>query len=336
MVLGVIGTVGVDGVLQVDSWHAPVPAPASNTASTTSTATTTSTAAPHLLLVSGLQCGGAEVSSLPREMLLSYLEGRTPAHSAATVCRVIIAGASVGTSTSSSSSSISSSSTSSDNDSKAAAVKELDGFLVQLAGAGVPVDILPGANDPTTANWPQRPLHRSLFQQTARFLSSLVSRTPNPYAAAHDGQYVLGTDGANVQDLTRHLLTTTTTSTTTTETSDKTPQVPVTELQALQRTLQVGHICPTGPDSVPTIPHPREDPMVITTQPGIYFAGNCSKFDTSLVATNQSSGTDQEATTMNSSSSRSRLVCLPKFCDTGEVVLVNLETLGVEILQFQE
>jgi hypothetical protein len=74
---------------------------------------------------------------------------------------------------------------------------------------------------------------------------------------------------------------------------------PVSELQALERTMSTGHICPTGPDTMPTIPHPREDPMVLMmVTPDLYFAGNGTrgehgtnlkpfgfKFATSLVAT---------------------------------------------------
>jgi DNA polymerase delta subunit 2 len=75
---------------------------------------------------------------------------------------------------------------------------------------------------------------------------------------------------------------------------------------------------------VPTIPHPSEDPMVLTANPDLYFAGNCSKFATSLV---DSSSSKQR---------QKRLVCLPKFGETGEAVLVNMETLGVELLCFEE
>lgn len=290
MVVGVIGVVGEDGVMQVTSIYSPVPA--KDAAFGEQQEASTSTGAPHLLLVSGLQCGGSQVSSLPREMLVSYLEGRFPVDSAAKVSHVVVAGGCTGVRDESTTPATA-----------AANVKELDGFLLQVAAAGIPLDVMPGKDDPTTANWPQRPFHRSLLKQTERYQSSLVSRTPNPYAAGHATKYVLGTDGTNVQDLTVNIL------------SDK--QEPVSELEALKRTLQAGHLCPTGPDTVPTIPHAATDPMVMTTHPDIYFAGNCSKFATAVVG-------------------GKRLLCLPVFAETGEAILVNLETLQVEVLSFQE
>jgi DNA polymerase delta subunit 2 len=327
MVVGVVGIVGADGVLTIRSVHHPVAAPDFESTSTSASDTTPeneASLAPHILFLSGLQCGGAHVSSLPRELLVAYLEGRFSAANAARVSRVVIAGGSCSNSNS--------------NSSMSAAVKELDAFLLQVAGAGIPIDILPGQDDPVSANWPQRPLHRSLLKQTVRYCSNLVNRTPNPYSAVcADNKLMVGTDGANVQDLARSLLWTEATTKSTKDDDDDamdtdpvkkettTSFQPVSELQALERTLTAGHVCPTGPDTVPTIPHPREDPMVLTVTPDVYFAGNCSKFATSLVATG-----------VNDSSSKKRLVCLPKFAETGEAVLVNMETLGVELLCFEE
>lgn len=323
MVVGVVGIVGADGVLTIRSVHHPVAAPDFESASTSATTDPENevSVAPHILFLSGLQCGGAHVSSLPRELLVAYLEGRFSAANAARVSRVVIAGGSC---------------SNSNSNGMSAAVKELDAFLLQVAGAGIPIDILPGQDDPVSANWPQRPLHRSLLKQTVRYCSQLVNRTPNPYAAiCGDNKLMVGTDGANVQDLARHLLSTTTKTTKDddddamdTDTKKKettTDFYPVSELQALERTLSAGHICPTGPDTVPTIPHPSEDPMVLTVTPDIYFAGNCSEFATSLVNDISSSNKRQK-----------RLVCLPKFGETGEAVLVNMETLGVELLCFEE
>jgi DNA polymerase delta subunit 2 len=334
MVVGVVGIVGADGVLIIQSVHHPVAAPDSESASdTTSDTADTDNEAPHILFLSGLQCGGAHVSSLPRELLVSYLEGRFSAANAARVSRVVIAGGSC----------------SSSGESMSASVKELDAFLLQVAGAGIPIDILPGQDDPVSANWPQRPLHRSLLKQSVRYCSQIVNRTPNPYAAVvgidASSKLLVGTDGANVQDLARRLLVVSTettndddaamdTDTKKEETAAATSTFhPVSELQALERTLTAGHICPTGPDSVPTIPHPSEDPMVLTVTPDIYFAGNCSKFATSLVVTTTTTGGNSSS---SSKLRQKRLVCLPKFGETGEAVLVNMETLGVELLCFEE
>jgi DNA polymerase delta subunit 2 len=321
MVVGVVGCVRADGVLVIHSVHYPVAAPSfddDNNNSSSTTATAANTTAPHVLFLSGLQCGGVSVSSLPRELLVAYLEGRFGVD-AARVSRIVIAGGSCAAADK--------------NSSMSASVKELDAFLLQVAATGIPIDIMPGQDDPASANWPQRPLHRSLLKQTDRYCSNMVNRTPNPYSAVYGSgkqQLVVGTDGANVQDLSRSLLLTTTNDNDAMDVEDSKTAAASTstfqtlsELQALERTFTAGHICPTGPDSVPTIPHPTQDPMVLTVTPDVYFSGNCSKFATKTVTTVQSQP-------------KKRLLCLPKFGETGEAVLVNMETLGVELLCFEE
>ncbi len=114
----------------------------------------------------------------------------------------------------------------------------------------------------------------------------------------------MGTDGVNVVDLQKHVLS---------ETSET-----LTEIEALEQSLQWSHMCPTGPDSVATVPHVDSDPMVLEQLPHLYFCGNASAFSTKKTAT----GTT--------------LLCVPKFSDTGEAVLVNLETLAVELLRFDD
>eukprot|EP00541_Cyclophora_tenuis_P005197 CAMPEP_0116576846 /NCGR_PEP_ID=MMETSP0397-20121206/20776_1 /TAXON_ID=216820 /ORGANISM="Cyclophora tenuis, Strain ECT3854" /LENGTH=79 /DNA_ID=CAMNT_0004105967 /DNA_START=54 /DNA_END=290 /DNA_ORIENTATION=+ len=79
---------------------------------------------------------------MTRDMLLAYLQGNLTS-SAARVCRVIVAGGSIFV-----------------ND-VSYGTKELDSFLAQICAAGIPVNLLPGEDDPTTANWPQRPIHSS-------------------------------------------------------------------------------------------------------------------------------------------------------------------------------
>lgn len=117
---------------------------------------------------------------------------------------------------------------------------------------------------------------------------------------------MLGTDGRNVSDLQKYLAT-----------REKT----FTPLEALRESLRWQHICPTGPSSVPTVPHGETDPMVLVNMPHLYFAGNCESFATELVEQG-----DMET----------RLVTVPKFAETGEVVLVNLDTVDCELVRFDD
>lgn len=308
MVLGLQGTVSADGCFKVEDVFYPALPPQPSTSD--SDANNGDALAPHLLLISGLNCGDPDVSPLRRDNILSYLRGHFDA-SAAKVAHVVIAGGS----------------TTGHDEHPTVGLKELDSFCNQVCLAGVPVDILPGKDDPTTANWPQRPLHKSLLKNSESKMQALLSRVPNPYGAVFHQKYVMGTDGTNVTDLSKSLLTSNTAHNTQDGSEEDQPViVPVTHLEALRRTLRCGHICPTGPDTVPTMPHPESDPMVLpaTESPHIYFAGNCDAFETELM----------EDTDNNDA--KVRLICLPKFSATGEAVLVNLETLETKSIHFPD
>ncbi|GKY95061.1 hypothetical protein MPSEU_000470300 [Mayamaea pseudoterrestris] len=296
IVLAVQGTVESDGVLNVTKVYSPA-LPEYPTNPQAAGALQENTSTPFLLLVSGIHCGDPAVPSLPRELLVSFLEGRFGAEKAFSVSRIILAGGL----------------TSAD----ASAIKELDAFCTALASTGIPMDVFPGKDDPTTANWPQRPIHRSLLQRTSQHFSKLVHRTPNPYAATHAGKYVIGTDGTNVKDLCQFVLKEDADAMK--DDDDGANYSPITQLDALGQTLEWCHVCPTGPDSVPTAPHSTQDPMVLDEIcPSVYFCGNSNKFATKLC-----------------NDSNTRLICIPNFSETGEAVLVNLATLGVELLRFE-
>merc|ERR1712194_95927 len=90
---------------------------------------------------------------------------------------------------------------------------------------------------------------------------------------------------------------------------------------------------PTGPDSLPTVPS-STDPFVLPHRPTVYFAGNCDKFETRLVDGN---GDEMaEDATAAREKSATRLICVPSFALTGEVVLVKLRSLECEVLSFND
>lgn len=311
MIVAIQGVVQTNGILKVQQVFLPALPPnptivtPSNDNNDNNNNEVLADGSPHLLLVSGLNCGNPNQSSLQRDMLLSFVRGHFSQMAGAEISRVIIAGGS----------------TIVNLDHPTVGVKELDTFCVQLGASGIGIDILPGKDDPTTANWPQRPLHRSLLQFSDRYISHLMNRTPNPYASVHANKYILGTDGTNIHDLTKSLLATKITESTDNEGCSNNNRTPIRELEALRQTLKCGHICPTGPDSVPTMPHPETDCLVIPETPHIYFAGNCDTFDTEL---------------FDDGNVKCRLICIPKFSETGEAVVVNLETLQVKVVRFED
>ena len=296
--------------------------------------------APHLLLVSSLLCGDPDVSSLPREMLVSYLQGHFDPDSAARVARIVVAGSGPGAVE------------------PTMGLRELDLWGLQVTRtASIPLDILPSATDPTSRNWPQRPFHSSLLPHTLRdttgSAASMAHMTPNPYEAMHGNQLVLGTDGLNVRDLQKHILKPQPLPSDDDNDGQKkeddeddnnnstssSPQL-LTELEALEQTLRWSHICPTGPSSSSLGMVPSGDPMVLNrATPNLYFCGNCEEgFATKLLTYDDddadTTGSDGDDAS-ESEKPKTRLVCIPKFSETGEAVLVNLQTLDVEVLRFK-
>jgi hypothetical protein len=303
-----------DGALQVDAVHVPNPLPGLE-APAAASVEGADAETKSLLLVSGLNCGDPAASPLPRDMLLSFLQGCFGVDKARTIGQVVVAGGLVSPS--------SSGTGAGPAGGRVDALRDLDAWVLQAAACGAFVDVLPGRDDPTTANWPQRPLHRSLLPGSSGLASGVVHHVPNPYAAMLGDSFVVGTDGTNVQDLVRQL-------------SRKPPRGSdgdgiedgkiaaepggaVSELDALRLLLSWSHLCPNGPDSVPTVPNAEIDPMVLDRVPDLLFCGSSTRFATAAVGP-------------------CRLVCVPRFSSTGQAVLVHLRKGGapsVELLCFR-
>jgi DNA polymerase delta subunit 2 len=145
---------------------------------------------------------------------------------------------------------------------------------------------------------------------------------------------VLGSDGLSVADLRRFLSKSDSTKDNDAEKNDVDDAKVSSCMDALHQTLKYGHMAPTGPDSLPTFPSSESDPFVLSSRPDVYFVGNCEKFETRLVnvdgKTIDESGDDKVGKCMT------RLVCVPSFAFTGEVVLVKLKSLECEVVSFND
>jgi DNA polymerase delta subunit 2 len=85
-------------------------------------------------------------------------------------------------------------------------------------------------------------------------------------------------------------------------------------------------------------PFQEVDPFVLEACPHIFFAGSQPSFKTTLIediAPLSLNGGDTEMTDNgNNSPTRVRLLSIPRFQKTGELVLVDTETLEVEVVRF--
>lgn len=185
-------------------------------------------------------------------------------------------------------------------------MQHLDSFVADIA-CSVPVSIMPGATDLANVTVPQQPIHPALFQQ-ARKLNNASDKpvfesvtNPNWWQLEVESTpiTVFGSSGQPIDDMCKYL-----------------PDEDVDRLDLLNQTLRWQHAAPTAPDTLAAYSYYDKDPFVLTETPHICFAGNQPSFDTRLVK--GADDKDHEVTV--------RLVSVPDFSLTGELVLINLNS----------
>jgi DNA polymerase delta subunit 2 len=180
----------------------------------------------------------------------------------------------------------------------------LDDFIYQV-GQSLPISLLPGQEDPVGASMPQQPFHRALFgRSSALEKQGVFNCTTNPHWWNIEGRTILGTGGQTINDIYRYL-----------EDSNR--------LDMMKETLKWRHCAPTAPDTLWCYPFPDSDPFIVHETPHIYFVGDQPKFESRLVEDVDADG--QKVTF--------RLIALPRFCETGEVVLVDIDTLQTRAIE---
>lgn len=272
-----------------------------------------------LALVSGLDISGTEDDDLSLDMLLEYLTGEAGGlqeqSSASSITRLVIAGNSL----SNASPILSREEFNLKKGAKrnygydassynATPAEKLDTFLAELLPT-LPVTLLPGENDPANVALPQQPLHPALFPlcrayanppaQSNESLQGLDFVT-NPWEGDVEGWRILGTGGQTVDDLLKYV-------------------DGVQPLEVMEMMLRWRCIAPTAPDTLWCYPFQDDDPLILRECPHIYIAGNREKFQTKVV--------------QGPAGQQVLLVGVPKFSKTGQVVLVDMETLQVEIIE---
>ncbi|KAI9023175.1 DNA polymerase-like protein subunit delta-2 [Hyaloraphidium curvatum] len=253
-----------------------------------------------IALVSGLNV--ARAGPLVRaEMLCDFLAGGlgvgADQQAAAKIVRTVVAGNSVGrppalfSGLSMSSSDASQLGRTKRTAAQAAAeeannpLRILDALLDSLA-ANMEIDVMPGERDPATYSWPQQPILPALLPKTTRYSETVMLRT-NPYECEVEGCRILGTSGQNIDDIFKYV-----------ETEDR--------LRIAENTMDWANIAPTAPDTLFSYPFKSIDPFVLQNLPDLYFVGNQPAFATSVWK------------------GRTRVVLVPDFSKTGEIVLVEV------------
>ncbi|KAJ1849993.1 DNA polymerase delta small subunit Cdc1 [Coemansia sp. RSA 2703] len=172
---------------------------------------------------------------------------------------------------------------------------QVDDYLADIA-ACMPLVIMPGAKDPADTSLPQQPLPLGLFRRCAQY--SGFSTVTNPTTIQLDGLQLLGSSGQNIDDLSRY------------------SKEPAAKLAVAS--LRWRHLAPTAPDTLWCYPFTTHDPFVLTSSPHVYFIGSQSKHESVWTQ-----GEDGQET---------RVVMVPRFSDTSQVVLLNMRTLECSTL----
>ncbi|KAF8321416.1 DNA polymerase alpha/epsilon subunit B-domain-containing protein [Cantharellus anzutake] len=178
----------------------------------------------------------------------------------------------------------------------------------------LPIHILPGATDPAGAILPQQPMPRSMFgfggaPEAAK--ESRVFRTEsNPTWLDFGDAGMLATAGQPIDDIFKYV-----------ETTDR--------LAVARDTLRWRHIAPTCPDTLWCYPFFNDDPFIVTQSPSIYAIGNQPQLETELVLRRDEDGRGEEQSEI-----KTRVILVPSFAETGDMVYVNTRTLEVRSISF--
>ncbi|EME39108.1 hypothetical protein DOTSEDRAFT_159262 [Dothistroma septosporum NZE10] len=193
----------------------------------------------------------------------------------------------------------------------AAPTDRLDTLLATLLPS-IPVTLLPGATDPTSTSLPQQPIHAAMFPHSRTYMDSIAptsSCTPNwfdsitnPGEFDLDGWRFLGAGGQTLDDVYKYV-----------HGEER--------LEMMESMLRWRLTAPTAPDTLPCFPFQDGDKFVLKESPHVYFVGNQPKFETSEIE-----GPHGETV---------RLVAVPSFRKTGQVVLIDLETLVPEVITIE-
>ncbi|KAF3915821.1 hypothetical protein ABW21_db0206766 [Orbilia brochopaga] len=177
----------------------------------------------------------------------------------------------------------------------------LDTILADLCSS-ISVTLMPGENDPANASLPQQKMHPTMFPATKFYTGSTFIPTTNPCACEIDGVRFLGTGGQTIDDIFKYV-----------DGDDR--------LEMMERTLRWRHVAPTAPDTLWCYPFQEVDQFIIDSCPHIYFVGNQPEFGTRLAV-----GPNDQVV---------RLITVPKFAETGELILIDLDTLEPEVISFK-
>ncbi|CAK5279540.1 unnamed protein product [Mycena citricolor] len=183
----------------------------------------------------------------------------------------------------------------------------LSAHLLDIART-MPVHILPGESDPSGTILPQQPFPRAMFGKAASYTTFFCETNPTYLRLGSQSggepthRTLLINSGQPVNDMLKYV-----------------PSSRSTPLSLVASTLKWRHMAPTAPDTLWCHPYFSADPFVFSETPDLYLVGAQDHFATKVVS---------------EGARRCRVVLIPRFSQTGILVLVNLRSLQVKCINF--
>ncbi|KAI3487221.1 hypothetical protein L1887_48805 [Cichorium endivia] len=169
----------------------------------------------------------------------------------------------------------------------------------------MPVHLLPGERDPASVAIPQQPIHFALLPRAGRFDS--LHRHTNPAWLSLGNLKLLGTSGQNIDDIFKYV-----------------DEPDSARIDMALRTLEWGHLAPTAPDTLWCYPFKSTDPFVLKDRPDVLFVGNQPSYASAMYTFDPDA--DDKA------QQGCRVVLVPEFARTRQVVLLNLASLDTKLV----
>ncbi|TWU75382.1 hypothetical protein ED733_001395 [Metarhizium rileyi] len=283
-----------------------------------------STRSKKIAIVSGLSFSSTDASHavelhLLQEYLLGEALGSTDQEEVSNISRLIVAGNSISTTTTTTTTAAAERKEDEpgkkgtkkygyDASSYNALPSQLFDDFVSVLLPSIPVTLLPGAQDPANASYPQQPIHMAMFPLSRAYGPEPTAKEPgwfdavtNPWEAELEGWRVLGTGGQNVDDVFKYV-----------DSDDR--------LGMMEAMCRWRCCAPTAPDTLWSYPFQEDDPFVMNTCPHLYFVGCQPEFSTKTITGPQGQSV--------------RLITVPSFAESKELVLVDTETLEVSLVSF--
>jgi DNA polymerase delta subunit 2 len=290
--------------------------------------------AKKIAIVSGLDISGTEADTLNLSLLSEFLLGEAldalDQDAATNISRLIIAGNSI------SSDAIAAQVNGIEEPRKPAHKKygydasaynptptaHLDQFMSELLPS-IPITILPGEQDPANQSLPQQPVHPAMFPHSRAYSSANLSdpqnsdeppgwfdSVTNPWDGDIEGHRFMGNSGQPVDDILKYI-----------DLGGPDGKDADGRLEVMEAMLRWRCGAPTAPDTLWCYPFQERDQFVLEECPHVFFVGNQPRFDTAVIEGPQGQ--------------KVRIITVPRFSQTGEVVLLDTETLEPEIVHFE-